>query len=166
MQSHLSLESEDRISKRRSMILHVSSPISCNGTKEVKVLRTTLRRLLIQHWSRALLLGCVLLVMTPGGLSAQTDLDYPRLANMYLHGSVDPTVIPALAQWDQLILSTVWTQQDLQSLRTLNPDIRLFLYVCGYCVETQPPAADPWSELRSRRRRKRRQRCPRRTPRR
>ena len=63
---------------------------------------------------------------------------------MYLHGSVDQTQIPALAQWDQLILSTAWPQEHLQSLRALNPDIKIFLYVCGYCPAAPPPASDPW----------------------
>ena len=81
--------------------------------------------------------------MTPCVSIAQTG-EFPRLANMYLHGSVDQTQIPALAQWDMLILSTAWSQQDLQELRTLNPDITIFLYVCSYCPHSPPPASDPW----------------------
>jgi len=84
--------------------------------------------------------GCL---MMPRTAEAQA---YPRLANMYLHGSVDPAEIPELARWDMLILDTAWTQTDLQALRALNPDIQLYLYVCSYCVETSPSASDPWTQ--------------------
>ncbi|MFQ5599658.1 MAG: putative glycoside hydrolase, partial [Candidatus Krumholzibacteriia bacterium] len=77
---------------------------------------------------------------------AQNEPAYPRLANMYLHGWVNPSALEPLAQWDLLILNTVWTEADLQRLRVLNPDIRIFQYVCPYCVESPPNPADPWKQ--------------------
>ena len=81
------------------------------------------------------------LLALAGNAAAQ---DYPRLANLYLHGSVDPRVIPDLARWDLLVLNAVWSQRELDQLRRLNPDIKLFLYVCAYCVEMNPPTPNSW----------------------
>jgi len=77
---------------------------------------------------------------------AQTEPAYPRLANMYLHGGYDPGDVPALARWDVLILDPLWTREDLQRLRQINPDIKLFFYVCAYCLESPPPG-DTWRQV-------------------
>lgn len=69
---------------------------------------------------------------------------YPRLANMYLQGAVDVADIPALARWDVLILDATWSRANLQALRVLNPDIKLFYYVCAYCSEAAPPPVNTW----------------------
>jgi hypothetical protein len=82
------------------------------------------------------------LIALAGNAAAQ---DYPRLANLYLHGSVDPRVIPDLARWDLLVLNAVWSQNDLDRLRRLNPDIKIFLYVCPYCVELDH-RLDSWGQ--------------------
>jgi len=71
---------------------------------------------------------------------------FPRLANMYLQGGVDPADIPALARWDVLILDIAWTRQHLQQMRALNPDIKIYFYVCAYCMQVPPPAGDPWRQ--------------------
>lgn len=69
---------------------------------------------------------------------------FPRLANMYLHGAVNPAEIPQLARWDVLILDSIWTDEQLRSLRALNPNIKLYFYVCAYCVPQTPIAGDTW----------------------
>lgn len=72
---------------------------------------------------------------------------YPRLANMYLHGGIDAADIPALARWDVLILDATWSRSNLQTLRALNPNIKLFYYVCAYCTETVAPPANSWRRV-------------------
>jgi hypothetical protein len=72
---------------------------------------------------------------------------FPRLANMYLHGAVDPADIPALARWDMLILDPVWTNDQLRQLRDLNPDIKIFFYTCPYCLTVSPEPTDGWRRL-------------------
>lgn len=72
--------------------------------------------------------------------------DYPRLANAYLHGSVDAAQFPQLAHWDVLILDSAWSQADLDQLRRLNPELRIFLYVCPYCTQVPPNPTDLWAE--------------------
>lgn len=69
---------------------------------------------------------------------------YPRLANIYLHGAVDTADIAPLARWDVLVLDSVWPDAQLQQLRTYNPGIKLFFYVCGHCVAVPPAANDAW----------------------
>jgi len=69
---------------------------------------------------------------------------FPRIANMYLQGSIDDANIPSLARWDVLILDSGVRQDQLQRLRTLNPSIKIFLYVCGYCMQSPPPPAHEW----------------------
>jgi hypothetical protein len=71
---------------------------------------------------------------------------YPRLANIYLHGFVDPSRIESLARWDLLVLNSVWGEEDLAQLRAIHPDIRLFLYVCTYCVEWPDDPTDAWEQ--------------------
>jgi len=69
---------------------------------------------------------------------------YPRIANMYLQGSIDDSNVPSLARWDVLILDSSVRQDQLQRLRSLNPGIKIFLYVCGYCMQSPPPPAHAW----------------------
>ncbi len=94
-------------------------------------------------WAAALI-AAVLVVACGMGASA-TEPAYPRLANMYLQGAIDPGDVPALARWDVLILDTAWSHTDLQHLRQLNPDIKIFFYVCAYCVQVPPPV-DAWRQ--------------------
>lgn len=68
------------------------------------------------------------------------SLLFPRLANIYLHGTVDESLIPQLARWDLLVLNSVWTNAQLAELRRRNPDIKLFVYVCPYAVPRTPYA--------------------------
>ena len=69
---------------------------------------------------------------------------YPRLANMYLQGAIDAADLPALSRWDVLILDSSAQRTHLQQLRILNPDIKIFLYVCPYCVQSPPPPSHLW----------------------
>jgi len=75
---------------------------------------------------------------TPGGL------EYPRLANIYLHGAVNPADIPLLARWDLLVLDSVWTDEQLAQIRALNPDIKIFFYTCPYSVSDRVAPDDTW----------------------
>ncbi len=86
------------------------------------------------------------LALSPGRSQAQGS-PYPRLANMYLQGAVNAADIPALARWDVLILDASWSSANLQLLRVLNPNIKLFYYVCAYCTETVPPPANSWRRV-------------------
>src|SRR5262249_24397673 len=70
---------------------------------------------------------------------------YPRLANMYLQSGYDPGDIPSLARWDLLILDPAWKHADLQQLRQLNPNIKIYFYVCPYCLQVPPPG-DAWRQ--------------------
>ena len=76
----------------------------------------------------------------------QSGPPFPRLANMYLQGGIDPADIPALSRWDVLILDIAWTREQLQQMRALNPDIKIYFYVCAYCMKVPPPAGDPWRQ--------------------
>jgi len=69
---------------------------------------------------------------------------YPRLANVYLHGAVDPAAIAPLARWDVLVLDSAWSDAQLARLRDRNPDLKIFFYVCGHCVAVPPAAGDAW----------------------
>ena len=84
---------------------------------------------------------------TPVAPRIEEGVNYPRLANMYLHGSVSPEDIPSLARWDLLILDSVWTNAQLRQLRDLNPDIKIFFYICPYCVTVSPPPPDEWRRV-------------------
>ncbi|MFQ5600394.1 MAG: putative glycoside hydrolase [Candidatus Krumholzibacteriia bacterium] len=66
------------------------------------------------------------------------SLDFPRLANVYMLGSVDESEIPLLARYDLLVLGQVWTNEQLAQLRALNPDIKLFMVVNPYSVKLNP----------------------------
>ena len=70
--------------------------------------------------------------------------NYPRLANVYLHGAVNATDIPQLARWDLLVLDSVWTEQQLAQIRALNPDIKIFFYTCPYCIAVPVAPNDDW----------------------
>jgi hypothetical protein len=69
--------------------------------------------------------------------------DYPRLANAYWATYVDSAVVQAVAQWDVAVLNSIWTGAQLQQLRALNPDIRIFFYVNPYSVNL-PPTPNTW----------------------
>jgi hypothetical protein len=94
-----------------------------------------------------LALGVALATELPTSAAAQpSGPPFPRLANIYLHGGVDPADIPALARWDVLVLDIAWTRARLQQMRALNPDIKLYFYVCAYAVQTPPPPYDRWRQ--------------------
>src|SRR5262245_48255183 len=90
-----------------------------------------------------LFLGIVLVLAAPGSASAQPG-GYPRLANIYTLGYLDPAVIPTLAQWDLVVLNTVVTETQLAQLRSYNPNIRLFFYVAPYDVAYPDEPLDTW----------------------
>jgi hypothetical protein len=69
---------------------------------------------------------------------------FPRLANVWLHGAVSDSALVALARWDVVVVDPVWTPQQLDRLRELRPDIKLFAYVCPYCIHAPPNRASPW----------------------
>jgi hypothetical protein len=89
------------------------------------------------------LLVAFLLATTAARAAAE---NFPKLANIYSHGSVDMTKVPSLARWDMLVLNSVWTEAQLAQVRALNPDIKLFFYVCAYCAEWPQDPSDPWTE--------------------
>jgi len=74
------------------------------------------------------------------------NLPYPRLANVYLVGTVQPDIIPQLARYDILVLNSIWADELLQEIRALNHDIKIYLYVCHYCVESPPNPGDDWNQ--------------------
>lgn len=90
-------------------------------------------------------LACGLVVDAARG--ATQGPPYPRLANMYLQGGIDPADIPALARWDVLILHASWSRANLQLLRVANPNIKIFYYVCAHCAEALPPPANTWRRV-------------------
>ncbi|MDH3199248.1 MAG: hypothetical protein OEO21_13520, partial [Candidatus Krumholzibacteria bacterium] len=67
------------------------------------------------------LIGALALPALLGAGAAAPQAPFPRLANVYLSGSVDDEIITALARWDVVVLSETWTPAQLQRLRTLNP---------------------------------------------
>ena len=83
----------------------------------------------------------------PGVSRAQppSPLPYPRLANAYWSHDVDSTVIASLARWDVVVVSTIWTSDELAQLRQLNPDIKIFFYVISYAIGLPTSDTDPWS---------------------
>ena len=93
-------------------------------------------------WVRS---GAFAALLTPLFTSAPAQPAYPRLANLYLHGSVHREAIDALARWDLLVLSTAWAEADLAKLRAANPDIQLFLYVNPYSVSWPADTSDSWA---------------------
>jgi hypothetical protein len=95
------------------------------------------------RWHKVLVTALVAVSGLGALRAAAAEPPYPRLANMYLHGSVDPADIPALARWDVLILDAAWSRAQLQQLRILNPNIKIYFYVCAYCMEVPPPG-DAW----------------------
>jgi hypothetical protein len=101
----------------------------------------------LHSWRAAFVWSVALLGLTAGAARTQTDgPPYPRLANMYLHGSAIASDIPLLARWDVLILDASWPRSSLQQLRTLNPDIKIFYYVCPYCMQVPPPPGETWRQ--------------------
>jgi hypothetical protein len=75
---------------------------------------------------------------------ASTSSDYPRLFNMFWHGYIHDYWIPEVAKWDFVSLGTIWTNEQLATLRALNPDIRIYLYVYPYGLGTGAVGTDPW----------------------
>src|SRR5262245_15061059 len=96
---------------------------------------------------RRVAFSCVGAVIVALGLafsSAQAvEPQYPRLANMYLQGGFDRAYIPLLSRWDVLILDPMWSRTQLQQLKQMNPRIRIFFYVCAYCMQVPSPS-DAW----------------------
>ena len=85
--------------------------------------------------------------LAAGAARAQlAEPPYPRLANMYLHGWAESAAIPELARWDVLILDSAWSRQQLQQIRALNPDIKLYFYVCAYAMQVPPPPGNTWAQ--------------------
>ena len=91
-------------------------------------------------------LRLAILLLAFAAAKATADPVYPRLANIYLHGSVDMANIDALARWDLLVLNSVWTEAQLAQLRARNPDILLYFYVCPYSVQWPTDNADVWEQ--------------------
>jgi hypothetical protein len=69
---------------------------------------------------------------------------YPRIANLYLHGAVNPEHYSRLSKYDVLILDSIWMNSELQRLRVENPDIKLFFYVCAQSMGVDPLPRDQW----------------------
>ncbi len=92
-------------------------------------------------------LACVGTMLVSSRGSAQPS--YPRLANLYLRGAVDPNAFDALAAWDLLVLDPAWSQDDLAQLRARNPDVQLLLYVNPYSVVWPSDTDDAWSRANS-----------------
>ena len=93
-------------------------------------------------------LGIVIALAASGSASAQSG-GYPRLANIYTLGYVDPADLPTLAQWDFVVLSSAITETDVAKLRSYNPHIRIFLYVLPYDVTYPGEPNDPWKYANS-----------------
>ena len=103
--------------------------------------------------SRALRIGLVSATILAGMIPSwsrcaraqqSSPLPFPRLANMYWRADVDSTVIASLARWDVVVLNSIWTNAQLEQLRQLNPNIKIFFYVIAYTVELPPASGDPW----------------------
>ncbi len=71
-------------------------------------------------------------------------LPYPRIANVYLLGSIDPANHDALAKYDLVVLGSIWTEAELRELRLRNPDIKIMMYVIAYALPASPGGSDPW----------------------
>jgi len=76
--------------------------------------------------------------MRPGTASPAEDLPYPHLANIYLPSTVDEAAIRGLAKWDVVVLSDAWTPAQLEQLRALNPNIKIFVYFLAYALPRVP----------------------------
>lgn len=105
------------------------------------------RHLRSRHVRAPLLCGALLFALLPGMTAAEEfNLPYPRLANVYLVGSVQPELIPRLARYDILVLNSIWADELLAEIRSLNHDIKIYLYICHYCVESPPNPGDQWNQ--------------------
>src|SRR3989338_6560503 len=69
---------------------------------------------------------------------------YPRIANYYLLGSVDPADYDDLAKYDLVVVGTIWTEEQLNELRLRNPNIKILMYVCAYALPASPYQANTW----------------------
>ena len=94
---------------------------------------------------RSLVFAVAISILAVPALGQET-LPYPRLANVYLAGSVTSEAITQLAKWDAVVLSSVWADSQLAALRALNPAIKIYLYSCHYCVNVPPAAANLWEQ--------------------
>jgi hypothetical protein len=88
-------------------------------------------------------LGVMMALAAAGSASAQSG-GFPKLANIYTLGSVDPAVMPQLARWDLVVLSSVWTEAQLAQLRSYNPNILILFYIAPYDVPYPADPSDPW----------------------
>ena len=79
----------------------------------------------------------------PTAVSARTPGSYPRLANIYFPTLID-TDLGALARYDVLVLAArgqEWYQDELVTLRELNPDIILLAHMpVGYHGDWDAPS--------------------------
>lgn len=85
--------------------------------------------------SLLLIISCFILI--PNITSAQ---DYPQLANYYIRWDVSQSQAEQLAKWDVVILDmeVQWaTPQAFQTLRRLNPDIKILAYITSQEVTTK-----------------------------
>jgi hypothetical protein len=96
-----------------------------------------------QQSAKAIVTACALIVLP---IAAPAQPAYPRLANLYLHGSVHTQNIDALARWDLLVLNTVWPEAELAKLRAIHPDIRILLHVNAYSVRWPEEGAGVWAQ--------------------
>src|SRR5262245_2407942 len=61
---------------------------------------------------------------------------------MYWPTFVDTTIVDSLANWDVVVVNSVWTNAQLARLRQKNPNIKIYFYVITYVVESA--TGDPW----------------------
>lgn len=88
------------------------------------------------------LLAAGMFLMSGAPQPAQAvEIPYPRTANYYLTSRISPEDAAQLAQWDLLILSPQVQDVDpsvFATLRRINPDIIILVYVSGTGVSTKP----------------------------
>jgi hypothetical protein len=106
---------------------------------------TALPQIRLRH--RILLVVLTLLLSLVTLVSVPTDVfgaeTFPRLANIYF-GSLDDIDLELMARWDVLVLSkrsTFFFQSQMDSIRALNPDIRILVHMpIGYWGDwLEPP---------------------------
>ena len=105
-----------------------------------------LRQLKSGHVRVGRFAALTLALLASAASAQQFNPPYPRLANVYLVGSVQPELIPQLARYDILVLNSIWADDLLAEIRALNHDIKIYLYVCHYCVESPPNPGDDWNQ--------------------
>jgi len=100
---------------------------------------------MMKRVARRLCSTLALFLLLSASARAQTEPPYPHLVNVYLSGEVDDATIAALSRWDAVVLNESWTPAQLERLRSLNPKIKIFVYVLAYEVSRQP--ATRWSGI-------------------